>query len=65
MSRSTRSLWFNLLLASAALFAMAAITAGSGLGKAGIILTWAAILPLGLGVYGLADGVREEMKTGA
>lgn len=59
------TVWLNCFLAAAALFAMAAIVDGSGLGFAGMALTWAAILPLGMGVFSLADGVRESMRASA
>jgi hypothetical protein len=65
MSRAGRPVWLNCVLAALILLVMATIATGSGLSKAGIVLTWLALLPLGLGVLGLADGVREEMKARA
>jgi hypothetical protein len=65
MSRPGRHLWLNCVLAAVTGLVMAAITAGYGLERAGIVLTWFAILPLCLGVFFLADGIRKEMKANA
>lgn len=65
LSGATRTLWLNLILAAAALFAMAAICSAAGLGFASAFLTWGAVLPLILGVFFLADLVRTEMAASA
>lgn len=62
MSRPGRHLWLNCVLAAITGLAMAAITDGYGLARAGIVLTWFAILPMSLGVFLLADGIRKEMR---
>lgn len=65
LSGATRTLWLNLILAAAALFAMSAICSGAGLGYAALVLTWCAVLPLCLGAFFFTDTVREEMKARA
>lgn len=65
MSREDRPVWLNCVLAALILMVMATIATGSGLGYAGAVLTWIAMLPLGLGVLGLADGVRQELRARA
>jgi len=65
MSRADRPLWLNGVLAAAVIFAVAAISTGAGLSLAGTVLTWIALLPLGLGVFGLVDSVRQEIRANA